>query len=120
MLAPYALPMPVVDRVMEALSEANLNRARRAVAEVVRERQRVAAALGDRTAVAQVWPSRTNFLLARFHDLAAVMRVLHDRRILIRDFPQEPMLAGCARITIGAREENDLLLETLQGVGKDG
>lgn len=120
MLAPYALAMPVVDRVMEALSAVNLNRARRAVAEVVRERRRVTADLGDRPPVARVWPSRTNFLLARFHDLDAVMRELHERRILIRDFPQEPMLAGCARITIGARKENDLLLSALHGVAKNG
>lgn len=115
MLAPYALATPVCDRVMDAISADNLNRARRAVSDVVRERERMAAKLAGMPPVDRVWPSRTNFLLTRFHDLAAVMRRLGDRRILIRDFPQEPVLEGCARITIGAREENDLLLAALQG-----
>lgn len=114
MLAPYALATPVCDRVLEAMSAENLNRARQTVAEVVRERERMATALDGMHPVVRVWPSRTNFLLVRFHDLAAVMRVLADRRILIRDFPQEPVLANCARITIGAREENDLLLAALR------
>jgi histidinol-phosphate aminotransferase len=114
MLAPYALATPVCDRVLDAMSAENLNRARRAVAEVVRERERMATALAGLPPVARVWPSRTNFLLVRFHDLAAVMRVLGERRILIRDFPQDPVLENCARITIGAREENDLLLATLK------
>ena len=120
MLAPYALATPVLDRVMDALSAANLDRARQAVAEVVQERNRVAAALIDLPSVTRVWPSRTNFLLARFRDLASVMRILRDRRILIRDFPQEPALAGCARITIGAREENERLLAALQGGPENG
>lgn len=120
LLAPYALATPVVDRVMESVSTANLNRARRAVTDVVRERERMSAALCALPSVVRVWPSRTNFLLARFRDLAAVMRALCERRILIRDFPQEPALAGCARITIGAREENDLLLAALQGGIEDG
>lgn len=120
MLAPYALATPVVDRVMQALSTENLNRAQRAVAEVVRERERMTAALAGLPSVVRVWPSRTNFLLARFRDLAAVMRALHGRRILIRDFPQEPALADCARITIGARDENDLLLTALESGGRDG
>jgi len=120
MLAPYALATPVVDRVMEAMSAANLNRARRAVIEVVRERQRMTAALDAMPSVVRVWPSRTNFLLARFHDLAAVLRALHERRILVRDFPHEPGLAGCVRITIGSREENDLLLAALRSGMEDG
>jgi histidinol-phosphate aminotransferase len=119
MLAPYALATPVCDRVMEAMSADNLNGARRAVAEVVRERERMAAALSALPPVVRVWSSRTNFLLTRFSDLAAVMRTLRDRRILVREFPQEPSLAGCARITIGAREENDLLLAALQDRRED-
>lgn len=118
MLAPYALATPVCDRVLGAMSAENLNRARRAVTEVVRERERMAAALADIPSVVRVWPSRTNFLLVCFRDLAAVMRVLGERRILIRGFPREPVLANCARITIGAREENDLLLAAL-GSGAD-
>lgn len=118
MLAPYALATPVVDRVLDAMSPANLERARQAVAEVVRERARLAGELAALPSVERVWPSCTNFLLARFRDLSAVMNALRERRILIRDFPREPLLAGCARITIGTPEENDLLLDALRGAGK--
>ena len=36
-----------------------------------------------------------------------------DRGLLLRDFSRQPGLAGCLRITIGSREENDRLLAAL-------
>lgn len=114
MLAPYAFATPVIDRVLDALSPENLAQAKRAVAAVVRERERMTVALTGLRAVDRVWPSRTNFLLARFHDLPFAMQALARRRILVRDFPQDALLAGCARITIGTPAENGLLLDTLR------
>lgn len=121
MLAPYAFATPVVERVLDALSPENRAQAQRAVAAIVRERERMTAALAALPAVDRVWPSRTNFLLTRFHDLQRVMQALACRRILVRDFPQETLLAGCARITIGTPSENQLLLDALRDDGpKDG
>ena len=117
MLAPYAIATPVIERVLEAMSPANLARARHAVAEIVAAREQLAVALGSLPAVERVWPSRSNFLLVRFHDLPAIMERLRRRRILIRDFPHETLLAGCARITVGTPEENGLLLDALQAGG---
>ena len=67
-----------------------------------------------------VWPSRANFLLVRFRDLPAVIDYLAGRRILVRDFGSVSGLAGCARITIGSRAENDALLAALADFGGRG
>lgn len=117
LLSPYALSTPVIRSVTAALSDQRLAIARDAIADVVDERERVAAALQSLPAVARVWPSQANFLLVRFFDLAAAQEQLSVSNVLIRDFPDEPSLADCARITIGACDENDRLLQALATEG---
>ena len=50
---------------------------------------------------------------ADFAELQPVLRHLMQSRILIREFGDVPGLDNCARITVGARKENDALLEAL-------
>ncbi|HWM29824.1 MAG TPA: histidinol-phosphate transaminase [Woeseiaceae bacterium] len=112
-LAPYALATPVIDCVLRSLSPDNLQVSSDAMQRVLGERKRVSDALALCPAVLKVWPSRSNFLLVKFHSLASVAARLRDSRILIRDFAHEPALQNCARITIGKPDENDLLLAAL-------
>lgn len=83
------------------------------VAAVVKERDRVAAALAQLSV--DVWPSGANFLLFRPHDGQGVdvWRGLVDRSVLVRDCSPWPRLEGCLRVTIGASSENDVFLEAL-------
>lgn len=117
-LAPYALSTPVVDSVLEALSPDNLREAAEAVAETVRERERVRAALAGSPDVLEVWPSEANFLLVRFRDTGAMRSTLAGARILVRELDGDAALEGCVRITVGTRRENDLLLGALARSGE--
>lgn len=76
--------------------------------EIALERERVAAGL--RALGAKVAPSRANFVFVvpRDGDGSRVFRDLRERGVLVRD--QTGMAPGALRITIGTREENDLLL----------
>lgn len=112
-LSPYALSTPVIRHVTEALAGERLAAAEASIASTVSERERIASALASLPAVERVWPSQANFLLARFVDPEATRQALRAARVLIREFPDEPNLEGCARITIGARDENDRLLVAL-------
>ncbi len=120
MLAPYALATPVIDSVLRALTVENLRTSRDALAHIVQERERLRDALAAQPQVAHIWRSQTNFLLVRFRNLEHVVGQLRARRILVRDFPGDPQLAECARITVGSQEENDLLIATLRDGGKVG
>ena len=86
------------------------------VQHVVAERERIASAL----AVMPVhqWRSGANFVLFRplGRDGRAVWQGLLDRSVLIRDCSGWPRLAGCLRVTVGTREENDEFLNALQEV----
>jgi histidinol-phosphate aminotransferase len=113
LLAPYALSQPVIEHVEAALSASNLQRAESAAREIAEERERVAAELASCTLVSRVWPSRANFLLVRFAEPARARALLAERRILVRELDDDA-LQGCARITIGTREENERLLAALR------
>lgn len=112
-LAPYALATPVIDCVLRSLSSQALQISRDAIQRIIRERERVSEALVRCPQVAEVWPSRGNFLLVRFRRLASVQAQLQRQRILIRTFASEALLEDCARITIGTPEQNDLLIAVL-------
>jgi len=86
------------------------------VAELVEERGRLVAALGDLDV--DVWPSGANFVLLRPRaaDGAEVWQALLDRGVLIRNCASWPRLEGCLRVTIGTRAEDDTLLTALTEV----
>lgn len=79
-------------------------------------RDRTAARLRDRFGW-HVWPSATNFLLARTAPAPArdVYEGLKERRVLVRYF-DKPRLEGCLRISIGTEEEMTALVTALEGM----
>jgi histidinol-phosphate aminotransferase len=76
------------------------------------ERERVRAALAPLSAV-RVYRSSANFLLLRVPDSEALRAALAGRGILVRKLSGDPLLAGCLRVNVGTREENDRLIREL-------
>lgn len=86
------------------------------VQSIVAERERLLERL-DGMAGVQTWPSHANFLLMRTPGAARIRARLRDEySILVRDFSYAPGLSDCLRITVGTREENDLLLAALEAL----
>lgn len=83
---------------------------------IVRERQRIVAAL-DRLGVT-TWPSQSNFVLFRPEGRkgSEVWQGLLERSVLVRDTSSWPGLAGCLRVTVGTPAENDAFLNALEEV----
>ena len=79
------------------------------VAEGVRERGRVLAALANHP-TCQALPSQANFFLLRTSDADAAYRHLLSRGIVVRRQDRLHLLAGCLRVAIGTPEENDALI----------
>ncbi len=59
--------------------------------------------------VRRVWPSAANFVLVQVDDAPALMQQSQDSKVLLRYFGGD--LSDCVRITVGAPEENDRLLQ---------
>lgn len=109
--APYALATPVVECVEDALADASVEEAQRSIAGVIRERERLVAALSRFAFVEKVWPSAANFFLVRVSDAAKLMRHCEEHGVLLRDFGGA--LDNCLRISVGSATENDKLLALL-------
>jgi len=86
------------------------------VRRVVRERERVSRALSNITGV-DVFPSQANFLLFRVPVGSQAYEGLLSRGILVRNVGEgagaDKRLAGCLRVTIGTKKENDAFLSAL-------
>ena len=115
-IAPYPLATPVADVAGQALSEQGIALMRQHVAELNASRAWLLEQLPQIGLVQQVFPSETNYILARFADSPAVFKSLWDQGIILRDQNKNPGLAGCLRISIGTRTECERLIAALQAL----
>ena len=84
-----------------------------AIADLIRERDRVFAELHRRAAV-RAFPSQANFILMKTARPARqLFDALYGRGVLVRDVSSYPLLDRCLRISIGTPEENDRFLAAL-------
>lgn len=65
--------------------------------------------------ITKVYPSHGNFILIRLGDQALLER-LSQNQILIRDYPPSGRLAGCIRLSVGTKDENNRILGILREV----
>jgi len=83
-------------------------------AAITKERARVAAALAAMPGV-HVFPTHTNFVLARVPDAPGWFDLLRRSGILVKNLHGwHPLLAHCLRLTVGTPEENDAVLAALE------
>ncbi len=109
---PYNVSGIAQDMALEALKHAD--EMAQSVAEIKIERARLAQELPSFPFVERVFPSDANFLLVRVTDPDGLCEFLRDRGIIIRNRSSVRGCYGCVRITIGSRQENDTLLNTMQ------
>lgn len=115
-LAPYAMASPVLTSAEHALTGMQLKDALASVTMIIAERERLRAELDTCKVVERVWPSKANFLFARFKDLAGVIRCLDKASITIRTYADDSALRNCARITLSSAPDNDRLLRALRSL----
>ena len=112
--APYPIPVPCAAQALHSLSEDALAVTRLNVAFTCMERDELLQSLKRMPAIWRIYPSRTNFILARFVDATAVFQALLDDGIVVRDMRMHPQLADALRITVGTADENARVLSVLE------
>lgn len=83
------------------------------VAEIIKEREILAAQLKEIPNI-KVFKSYGNFILCKFERPQEINDYLLKNKVLVRSFGDKGPLAGCIRITIGTKEENQLLVRLLR------
>jgi histidinol-phosphate aminotransferase len=112
--------LSVFQEVVAEVALAHAHRFADGVAEVIAERERLAAGLRALPGVI-VFGSGTNFLLVQpACDVKALIRhLLEVERVLVSDNGGYAELAGMLRVTVGTPEENDMVLRGFAACCRD-
>lgn len=84
------------------------------VAEIIRERDTLAAALRSLPFVCEVFPSDANFLLVKVDSPDEVYDYLLANGVIVRNRSRLPACEGCLRVTIGTPQENRRVMSLLR------
>jgi histidinol-phosphate aminotransferase len=109
---PYNISGPSQEEALRRLHDSSGKDA--SVRRILEQRERLEANLQSLPEVEKVFPSEANFLLVRFASRAAVFERLRKAGIIVRDRSGALYCDGCLRITVGAEEENRLLIQTIR------
>lgn len=115
-IPPYPIPTPVLQAVLDALSDVNVERTKAQIKVIQEQREQLRAFLQNHASVKHVYASEANFLLVAVDLPTRWMKVCLEHGIVIRDRRNVPGLSDCVRITIGTPEENQILQEVLEHV----
>jgi histidinol-phosphate aminotransferase len=83
---------------------------------IISERERLKNLLESLPAILEVYPSDANFLLVKCKNAKEIQKKLLENGIIIRDRSTQPKLSNCIRISIGTKEENDILWQAIKKI----
>ena len=113
-LPPYSLAQPTIEAALRALAPAAVAASRRRQDGLLAERAYLRERLDASPQVATVWPSDANFLMIDCRDAARFLRASMAGGIIVRDLRGFAALPHSMRISVGTREQNDALLDSLE------
>lgn len=109
---PYNISEPVQELALKALEE--IGQVNDMIKEIIALRTDLEQQLDKSDLVLKRFPSDANFLLVKFKDPTAVYNYLLQHEIVVRDRSKVQLCEGCLRITVGTKEENDILINALK------
>lgn len=107
---PYNLNGPTQELILEMLE----NKPDEKVAEIIREREKLANALTSLPIVNKVFPSDANFLLVEVTDPKKIYDYLVKNGVIVRNRSGVKGCGNSLRITIGTPEENSRVISLLK------
>lgn len=113
---PYNIGAATINLVCHALEKTN--EVKEKIRAINSERQRLASALEQLGCIEKIFPGEANFLLVKTIDANKIYQILCDNNIVVRNRSNELHCENCLRITVGAPQENDLLIQALENISK--
>jgi len=111
---PYNINKLTQDFVSEQLDlEARKNEW---VSMLLEQRTALTQALRELPFVEKIYPTDANFLLVKVPDANAVYQYLVQKGIIVRNRNTVSLCLGCLRITVGTKEENEILIRELKKI----
>jgi len=108
---PYNINQATQELVMKALEE--VDQVNEMIRELVKMRKALIEVFQNIPTVEKVYPSDANFILVKIKDARKIYEFLLTKGIVVRDRSKVKLCDNCLRITIGAEEENTLLVDAM-------
>lgn len=86
------------------------------VATILDERKKMIDELSKLAIIKHIYPTDANFVLVKVDDANGTYQKLVEKGIIVRNRNSVSLCLGCLRITIGSKEENDILLSELKRI----
>ena len=113
---PYNINTVSQDLALNALD--NVDQVNLWIKEIVSERNKLSELFTKLPYVVKVYPSEANFLMVKLKEPKVVYEYLIKKKIIVRDRSKVELCEGCLRITIGTKEQNVKLFNTLKKYGR--
>jgi len=110
---PYNINQITQELALDAMSEKNISKKNEMVATLNSARVELRDQLSALEIVKEIYPSDANFLLVKMKNAKDIYRKLVKNQIIVRDRSSINLCENCLRITIGTRQENELLVTAL-------
>jgi len=108
---PYNINILTQQKALELLD--NTPQMKEWVKEILSERESFSEEIKKFPFTLKVFPSDANFILIKMHDAKGIYFYLTEKGIIVRDRSKVSLCEGCLMITIGKKEENQLLIDAL-------
>ena len=110
--SPYNISSINQQAALEALQDPD--KKDRAVALLMKEKERLVNALSGSARVTKIYPSRANFLLIEVDNADQLYKALVNEGIITRNRSRE--IKNCLRVTVGTPTENDMLINAINNI----
>jgi len=110
---PYSFSVPAEQSVLRALSDKGIKNSKNNIKKIIEEREYLLAEFSKIDCIKKVFPSDANFILLRVEDADQFYQRAMDVKLLVRNVSYQPTLENCIRVTVGSREQNNLLIKAI-------
>lgn len=111
---PYNISGPSQKLVSDSLSKKDAFE--KQVKEILTERDALMLKLQDIAGVKKVYETDANFILVKLNNAKTIYQKLIKKGIVVRDRSNVKLCDDCLRITVGTKEENNVLIKGLEEV----
>ena len=109
---PYNINQLTQETALKALQ--NSIKTNNEIAIIISERNQLIIDLEEISFIVKVYPSDANFLLVKVDNAIVRYHQLVEHGIIVRNRTNQPICENCLRFTVGTKEENKKLMNTLK------
>ena len=109
---PYNVNQLTQETALKALQ--NSIKTNNEIAIIISERNKLIIDLEEISFIVKVYPSDANFLLVKVDNAIVRYNQLVEHKIIVRNRTNLPLCENCLRFTVGTKEENKKLMNTLK------